>query len=162
VLERSASVVREDLRQIGVAMDIVPLEPNSIFQRIVVAGDFDAAFVQFTGNNSDPAEAKDFWLSGGGSHIWNPNQKTPATDWERQIDALMAQQSATLEMDERKRLFNEVQRLFAENLPILYFAAPRVYIAASARLINLYPSLTRPEITWSADTLALRDGGTTR
>jgi peptide/nickel transport system substrate-binding protein len=161
VLERTASVVREDLRQIGVAMDIVSLEPNSVVERIV-SGDFEAAFVSFTGNNGDPAVTKDFWLSSGSAHWWNPRQKTPATDWERQIDELMTRQSATLDMAERKRLFNEVQRLFAENLPILYFAAPRVYVAASARLINLYPSLTRPEIIWSADTLAIRDGGTSR
>jgi hypothetical protein len=44
----------------------------------------------------------------------------------------------------------------------LNFAAPRVYIAASARLINLYPALTRPEILWSADTLAIRDGAPSR
>jgi peptide/nickel transport system substrate-binding protein len=161
VLERSASVVRDDLRQIGVAMDIVSLEPNSIFQR-VVGGDFEAAFVQFTGINGDPANVKDFWLSTGGMHLWHVGQNAPATEWERQIDGLIAQQSVTLDMTERKRLFNDVQRLFAENLPILYFAAPRVYVAASARLINLYPSLTRPEIIWSADTLAIRDGGTSR
>jgi peptide/nickel transport system substrate-binding protein len=161
VLERSATVVRDDLRQIGVAMDIVPLEPNSVGQR-VMGGDFEAAFVQFTGNNGDPAGSKDFWLSTGGSHLWHTSQPTPATEWERQIDELMAQQSATLDMAERKRLFNDVQRLFAENLPILYFAAPRVYVAASARLINLYPALTRPEIIWSADTLAIRDDGTSR
>lgn len=161
VLERSATVVREDLRQIGVAVDIVPLEPNSIFQRIV-GGDFEAAFVQFTGTNGDPAGAKDFWLSNGGFHLWHIGQPTPATEWERQVDDLITRQSATLDMAERQRLFNEVQRLFAEHLPILYFAAPRVYVAASARLINLYPSLTRPEIIWSADTLAIRDGGTSR
>jgi peptide/nickel transport system substrate-binding protein len=161
VLERSASVIREDLRQIGVGIDIVPLEPNSIFQRIV-GGDFDTAFVQFTGNHGDPANANDFWLSSGDAHLWNIGQKTPATDWERQIDELMTRQSATLDMDERRRLFNEVQRIFAENLPILYFAAPRVYIATSARLINLYPALTFPQITWSADTLAVKGDGTSR
>ncbi|HUG16395.1 MAG TPA: ABC transporter substrate-binding protein [Thermomicrobiales bacterium] len=161
VLERSAAVIRDDLRQLGVAVDIVPLEPNSILQRIV-GGDFDAAFVQFFASDTDPANSKDFWLSSGGVHLWNIGQKAPATDWERQIDELMIRQSATIDMDERRRLFNEVQRIFAENLPILYFAAPRVYIAASARLINLYPALTPPEIIWSADTLAIRDGGTSR
>jgi hypothetical protein len=45
---------------------------------------------------------------------------------------------------------------------VMYFAAPRVYIAASTRMINLYPALTRPEILWSADTLAVRDAATTQ
>ena len=161
VLERSAAVVREDLRQIGVAIDIAPLEANSIFQRIV-NGDFDAAFVQFTATDTDPANSKDFWLSTGSAHLWNMGQKAATTEWEREIDELMTRQSATLDVEERRRLFNEVQRIFAENLPVLYFAAPRVYIAASTRLINLYPALTRPEILWSADTLAVRDATTTQ
>lgn len=156
VLTRSAAVIREDLRQVGVALDVVPLEPNTILQRIV-SGDFDAAFVQFTATDTDPANSKDFWLSTGGTHLWNMGQKAPTTDWERQIDELMMRQSTTTDFEERRRLFNEVQRLFAENLPILYFAAPRVYVASSARMINLYPALTRPEILWSADTIAVKD-----
>jgi peptide/nickel transport system substrate-binding protein len=101
-------------------------------------------------------------MSTGGAHFWNMGQKTPATAWERQIDELMTKQAATADLNERKRLFNDVQRLFAENLPMLYFAAPRVYIATSARMINLRPSVTRPQLLWSADTLAVRDAATTR
>jgi peptide/nickel transport system substrate-binding protein len=156
VLERSAAVLREDFRRVGVAMDIVALETGTVRAR-VVGGEFDAAMVQFTATDLDPAMSKDFWMSSGGAHFWNPGQKAPATDWERQIDELMTRQTATADEAERKRLFNDVQRTFAENLPALYFAAPRVYVATSARLINLQSALTRPQITWSADTLAVRD-----
>ena len=161
VLERSAAVIREDLRQVGIALDVVPLETNSIQQR-VLGGDFEAALVQFTASDPDPAMSKDFWISSGSAHFWNPQQPSPATDWERQIDELMAQQSSTTNEDERRRLFNEVPRLFSENLPIVYFAAPRVYIGASARLINLQPALTRPPVMWSVDTLAVTPATTTR
>ena len=161
VLTRSAAVIREDLRQVGVALDVVPLEANTIFQRIV-GGDFDAAFVQFTVTDTDPANSKDFWLSTGASHLWNMGQKAPTTDWERQIDELMTRQSATVDREERRRLFNDVQRIFAEHLPVMYFAAARVYVASSARMINLYPALTRPEILWSADTIAVRDATTSQ
>jgi ABC-type transport system substrate-binding protein len=74
----------------------------------------------------------------------------------------MARQAGTMIDEERRRLFNDVQRLFAENLPILYFAAPRVYIGASARLVNLQPALTRPPVIWSVDTLAIAPAATTR
>jgi peptide/nickel transport system substrate-binding protein len=155
ILERSAAVVREDWRQIGVALDVVPLEPNSIQQR-VFGGDFDAAFINVIATDMDPANSKDFWLSTGGAHFWNMGQTAPTTEWEREIDELMTRQAATLDDGERKRLFNEVQRIFAENLPMMYFAAPRVYLATSSRLINLMPSLTRPQLMWSADTLGVR------
>jgi peptide/nickel transport system substrate-binding protein len=157
VLERSAAVLRDDLRQIGIAIDVVALESNAVQQQ-VLTGDFDAAFIQFQASHTDPAMSKDLWVSSGAAHFWNPGQKTPATDWERQIDELMAKQAATLDEQERKRLFNEVQRLFAENLPIIHFAAPRVYIGVSSRLINVTPALSRPPLLWAADTLAVRGG----
>jgi hypothetical protein len=52
--------------------------------------------------------------------------------------------------------------VFAQNLPVLYFAAPRVYVAISARLINVQPALIRPQVTWSADSIAVTSGATPR
>jgi peptide/nickel transport system substrate-binding protein len=159
VLERSAEFVTDALRKIGIAADVQALEPNAVRQR-VVGGDFEAAYIQFAATDPDPALSRDFWSSDGSAHFWNPNQKTPGTEWERQIDELMVKQAGTNDELERRRLFNEVQRLFAENLPIVYFAAPRVYIGASARLMNLHASQNRPPLMWSADTLAVRNGKT--
>jgi peptide/nickel transport system substrate-binding protein len=155
-VERSAAVLREDFRKLGVAMDLVPLEANAVRSR-VIGGDFEAALINFTGN-LDPAINRDFWMSFGGAHFWNAGQKTPATEWERQIDVLMTKQSAIADEEERKRLFNDVQRIFSENLPMLHFAAPRVYIATSSRLLNLKPSLSRPPLIWSADEMAVKPG----
>jgi len=154
-MERSATVLRDDFRKVGVAMDIVPLEPNAVRQ-LVIGSDFEAALIGFTATDLDPAMNKDLWISSGGARFWNFGQKTPATDWERQMDELMAKQVATADEQERKRLFNEVQRIFSEHLPILYFAAPRVYLATSSRLINLRPSLSRPQLIWSADEMAVK------
>jgi peptide/nickel transport system substrate-binding protein len=160
VLERSAAVVSDALRQIGIAVDVVPLEPNVVRQH-VVEGDFEAALIQFTASDPDPALSRDFWVSSGSAHFWNSEQRTPATEWERQIDDLMARQAATMDDQERRRLFNDVQRIFAENLPILYFAAPRVFIGTSARVTNLHPALTRPPLMWSVDTMAVKPVDTT-
>jgi hypothetical protein len=41
----------------------------------------------------------------------------------------------------------------AENLPVLYFASPRMFGAHSARLGGVVPSVIRPPILWSPDTL---------
>jgi hypothetical protein len=39
---------------------------------------------------------------------------------------------------------------------MLYFAAPRIYVATSAAVTNLTPMLRRPQALWSPDTLAVR------
>jgi hypothetical protein len=42
-----------------------------------------------------------------------------------------------------------------ENVPVLYFAAPRIFSAYSSRLVNVTPSILRPPIMWNADSLAV-------
>jgi hypothetical protein len=53
-------------------------------------------------------------------------------------------------------VFLDVQRIFAEHLPMVHFAAPRVFVAASPRVTNLMPGVSRPQLLWSADTIAIK------
>lgn len=154
VLEREAARLAEDARHVGLALDIVPLEQNALVDRML-RGDFEAIFFGYNATDLDPALSKDFWLSSGAAHIWNMAQATPATPWEREIDDLITRQSASLDPTERRRLFAEVQRIFGEQVPALYFVAPRLYMGVSARTINLTPSVLRPQLLWAADTIAV-------
>ncbi|HXG88043.1 MAG TPA: ABC transporter substrate-binding protein [Vicinamibacterales bacterium] len=157
ILERSAAVLRDDLQKIGIAVDVVALEANTVISRML-EGQFEAVWMAFQGD-LDPALNKDYWLSSGTAHVWNLNQQTPATDWERQIDELMTQQASVADESERKRIFNDVQRIFSEHLPILHFATPRLYLAVTPRVVNLQLAQSRPQLLWSPDTLAIRGGG---
>jgi peptide/nickel transport system substrate-binding protein len=159
ILEREASLLRDELARIGLAVDVVPLEANALTDRLF-RGDFESIYFNYTATDLDPAMSKDFWLSSGDAHIWNMPQPTsqpaPATDWEAEIDRLMLAQASALDPDERRRLFAEVQRIFGEHVPALYFVAPRLYLAVSTRVVNLTPSVLRPQLLWSADTIAVK------
>ena len=141
-------------------MDVVPLEPGALVDRMT-KGDFEAIYLNLFASGLDPALQSDFWFSSGSAHVWNIGQSSPATEWERQIDTLMKQQSATLDLNERKRLFSDAQRIFAEQLPALYFVAPRLYMAVNSRVGNLTPSILRPQILWAADSITVRDASST-
>jgi len=154
-LERGAAALREQLRAIGVVMDVVPLQVGTLGGRLE-SGDLEAAYYRFLTSDVDPAASMDLWRSSGGFHVWNPRQAKPATEWEGLLDDLIARQVSTVDPAQRKRLFGQVQRIFAEHIPILYFAAPRVYVATSARVLNATPVLLRPVVLWSADTLAMQ------
>ena len=153
-LERGAAVIRDDLKNIGIAVDVVTLDANAVIASIG-KGKYDAIFFNPTWTDTDPAVTPDFWFSSGSFHVWNTEQPTPATEWERQIDVLMARQTASSDMAERKKLFDDVQRIFAEHLPMVYFVAPKVILAVSSRMTNLTPAVIRPNILWSADTVAV-------
>jgi peptide/nickel transport system substrate-binding protein len=154
-LVRGASVIADELKKIGLTVDVITLEGNTVVNRIL-GGHYDAVYFAPTATDIDPATTLDFWLSSGGFHLWNPSQKSPATEWERQIDALMLRQIATTNAAERKRLFDEVQKIFIEHDPVVYFAARRIYVALSSRVTAVLPAIDVFPVMWAPDQIAVR------
>jgi peptide/nickel transport system substrate-binding protein len=154
IRERSVAFLQDQYKKLGIGVDAVGLDPPAMIGRWQ-KGDYDSIYHGFQLSATDPAMTPDFWFSSGSTHFWNPNQKSPATDWEARIDELMKQQIAAPDLAERKRLFAEVQQIFAEHLPAIYFVAPRITTAMSPRVANATPSLLIPHLLWSADTLAV-------
>jgi peptide/nickel transport system substrate-binding protein len=155
VMEREAAFVRDALQHVGVKLDLVPLEQNALVDRML-KGTFESIYFGYNQTDLDPALNLDYWLSSGGAHLWNMAQATPATGWEAEIDKLMVRQSVTTDRDERRRLFADAQRIFGDEVPALYFAAPRLYMGVSTRTLNLSPSVLRPQLLWSPDNIAVR------
>jgi len=153
-LERGAAVIRDELKKIGVTMDVVPLDPSALFDRILGSKDYEAVYFNPQKTDTDPGTNADFWLSSGGSHFWNPLQPKPATDWERRLDELTTKQVATADENERRRLYAEMLRIFAEHQPVIYFAAPKMYVAVSSR-VTLTPAIAQSPVLWSPDTVSV-------
>jgi peptide/nickel transport system substrate-binding protein len=154
IRERTVALLQEQFRQLGITADVVGLDLGGMGKRWQT-GDYESIFHGFQASATDPAMNLDFWLSSGSIHVWNPAQKAPATEWENRIDELMRQQAAAMDLSERKRAFAEVQRIFGEELPALYFVAPKMTLAISPRVANAAPAPQIPQILWSADTLAV-------
>ncbi|MFO7692441.1 MAG: ABC transporter substrate-binding protein [Vicinamibacterales bacterium] len=153
-LEKGAAFIRDELKQVGLAVDVVPLEVGALVDRMT-KGDYEALYFRFLTTDTDPAMNMDFWLSSGGAHVWHMEQAAPATPWEKQIDALMAQMSGERNPTRRRQLFLEAQKLFSEHLPVIYFAVPRVYVATSTRVAGAAPAPVRPPILWNADVIGV-------
>lgn len=153
-LERGAAVIRDELKKIGVAVDVVTLDFGAVVTAFLSAK-YDAVYFNADKTDLDPGTNPDFWFSSGSAHMWNFEEKTPATDWERRIDELMTRQIASPDRAERKRLYDEVQKIFSEHMPIVYFVAPRIYVAHATRVTNLTPAEYRPQLLWRPDTVAV-------
>jgi peptide/nickel transport system substrate-binding protein len=154
-LERGTAVLRDALKAVGVAVDVVPLEAGTVVQRMF-KGDFESIMFGLTSSSFDPSMNPDFWLSSGSAHVWNIGQKVPATAWEKEIDDLMKAMTAETDPGERRRLFNLIQGIFAENLPVIYFVAPRFHYAVSSRLGNLEPAINRPQLLWNVEKISVQ------
>jgi len=133
----------------------VLLEQGALVQRML-KGNFESVMMVFNATGLDPAMNPDFWLSSGASHVWNIGQAKPATDWEKEIDDLMKTVMTSVDPAERKRAFDQVQMIISENLPILYFVAPRLYMGVSTRVGGLSPSILRPQLLWNIDQMTVK------
>jgi peptide/nickel transport system substrate-binding protein len=152
---QTAAVIQAQLKKAGIAVDVVELDPPSIFARYG-KGDYESICFGFQSSALDPAMNLDFWLSSGSNHVWDPEQKTPATPWEKQIDDVMQRMAAPAPLAERQKLFAEAQRIFGEQLPAIYFVAPKVTIAMSRRVGGALPVILDPKILWNPDVLYVR------
>jgi ABC-type transport system substrate-binding protein len=56
---------------------------------------------------------------------------------------------------ERKQIFDDVQKIFADHAPAVYFVAPRIFTASSMRVTNVTPAVSVPQLLWSPDTVAV-------
>jgi peptide/nickel transport system substrate-binding protein len=152
--ERGVMVLREQVAKVGIALEMAALEFPTMIDRLLKC-QYDAIYMRPFSTHLDPAGNLDFWLSSGSTHLWNIGQKTPATEWETRVDTIMREQAATLDLDRRHELFNDAQRILAENVPVLYFVAPRLYYAHSRRTTGVVPSVMRPPVLWNADSLGV-------
>ncbi len=154
VLERSTAVLRDSLKAVGIAVDIVPLEQGALSSRC-----WTASSTRSSSTSRAPISTRRCRRTSGSARArrtsgTSARPRRPPTGSARS-DRLINLQASTIDQAERERLFHEVQRMFAEHLPILYFAAPRLYMGVSTRVGNLTPAVTRPQLLWSADTITL-------
>src|SRR5262249_23456352 len=117
---KMTTLIQDDLKQLGMRVQVVPLEFRSLLDRVNQTKDYDACVLGLASFDVDPTADVNVWLSSGGSHFWNPSQAHPATDWEAEIDKLMQAQLVTPTFEERKKLFDKVQALVAQNAPMIF------------------------------------------
>jgi len=151
-----ATIIQDDLRQLGLSVQVVPIENRALLDRVFQSHDYDAALMALGSGDADPNGEMNVWLSNGATHLWHLGQSRPATSWEQEIDELMRRQLVTRDASERKRLYDRVQALVAENLPLIPLVSPDVLVGTRARLGNFRPAVLDHNVLWNADELFWR------
>jgi len=153
---KMATLIQADLKQLGMRVQLVPLEFRSLIDRLTRTKDYDACVQGLVSGDADPTPDMNVWLSSGGLHLWNPSQTHPATPWEAEIDRLMEQQMVTSGYDGRKKLYDRVQELLAEYQPMIFLASPDILVGAKNSVGNFHPAVLEPYILWNVEQLYIR------
>jgi len=151
-----ATLIQDDLKALGVNVQVVTLEFHSMVDRLLTSYDYEAAIMGLVSGDADPTSEMNVWMSNGDTHLWHPNQTKPATPWESEMDHLMEQQQVTLDPSKRKRLYDRVQEIVAADLPVICLVGPDILVGASDRVGNLQPAIMDPYTLWNIDQLYIR------
>lgn len=153
-----ATIIQEDLRELGMQVQVVPLENRALLDRVFKSHDYEAALMALASGDVDPNGEMNVWVSGGPTHLWRLGPAAPWAPWEKEIDALMRRQLVMLDAAERKRLYDRVQALVAENLPLIPLVSPNMLVGARQGLGNFRPAILDPYVLWNADELFWQPG----
>jgi peptide/nickel transport system substrate-binding protein len=153
--EKAAVLIADDLKKLGMNVIYQPIEFNTLMTRLYDTDDYDCALTALgSGSVVDPSGSMNVLKSTGYTHDWFPRQKTPSTPWEARIDYLMDAQVKTLDESERKKDYDEVQEIMAEQQPLVFTATPILYAAVRPDIGNVRPTaLGGYRATWNAEEL---------
>ncbi len=130
--EHMAPLIQSDLAKLGIKVNTVSLDFNSLVDRLTKSFDYEAVLLSIN-IEADPLEAMNVWMSSGSHHAWWISEKSPATPWEARIDELEKFQASSGSRDARKKAFDEVQRIAVEQEPIIYLVNPDYLCAIAPR-----------------------------
>jgi peptide/nickel transport system substrate-binding protein len=154
---KMATLLQDDLKQLGLRVQVVPLEFRSLLDRVTQTKEYDSCLLGLASFDADPNSDLNVWLSNGATHLWNPSQSHPATPWEAEIDRLMEQQLSTPGFDQRKRLYDRVQEILAEDQPMIFLASPDILVGAKNSIANFRPAVLEPYALWNVEQLYFRN-----
>jgi peptide/nickel transport system substrate-binding protein len=153
--ERMAVLIQQDLLRVGIRLRLITLDFPSLIERITRRFDYEACLLGLVNDDLDPNAQLNVWLSSGPNHPWYPEQKSPATEWEAEIDRLMLHQSREPRAALRKADFDRVQAIIADQAPVIFLVVKNSLSAYGKRVANVLPSPFFPYLLWNADRIWL-------
>jgi peptide/nickel transport system substrate-binding protein len=154
-----ATIVQDDLSQLGMKVRLVPLEFQALMTRVFDSLDYEASILGLVSGDADPNPEINVWTSGGGTHLWAQTEIQPVASWQTEIDTLMQRQTAILDYKKRKQAYDRVQELVATYDPVICLVSPNVLVGAKTSLAGVKPSVMRNYLLWDAEQLFWRGEG---
>jgi peptide/nickel transport system substrate-binding protein len=117
----------------------------------------EASVMGLGGGDVDPNSQTNFWPSSGDDHLWNLGQARPGTGWEAEIEHLLKQRVSPPVRKERRSLYDRVQEIEGEEVPVVFLLNPNLLVGAKDRLRHFAPAILDPNPLWNSEQLHIQD-----
>ncbi|HEY7305791.1 MAG TPA: ABC transporter substrate-binding protein [Bryobacteraceae bacterium] len=151
-----ATIIQQDLKDIGIKVNLIPLDFATLVDRVFNSFVYEAAIVTLADGDSDPNSQMSILLSHGAAHAWKLRSNSSPDEWQQEIDRLMEAQMTTIDHSIRKQMFDRVQQLVWQHEPVIFLVSPDILAGASDRVGNFQPAVLSSYTLWNADQLFIR------
>ena len=156
---KMAALIRDDLSQLGMHVDLVSMEFQGLMARVFDSFDYESTILGLVSGDADPNPEINVWTSRGGTHLWAVAETHPLAPWQSELDRLMELQTTLLDFRKRKEAYDQVQQIIADEDPVTCLVSPHVLAGAKDAIGGLEPSVMRNPLLWNADRLFWRKPG---
>ncbi|KAF3888815.1 MULTISPECIES: ABC transporter substrate-binding protein [Nostocales] len=119
--------IKQDLSKIGMTVDLQYVDFSVLGDKITNTLDWETYLGGMSGN-IEPHDGYNVWTVEGSFHVFNqkpakgqpPLEGWEASDWEKKIEALFIAGAREFDETKRKAIYDEVQRLAQEYVPIVH------------------------------------------
>jgi peptide/nickel transport system substrate-binding protein len=125
---KTAEEIKSQLESIGLHIKVVEERFGDMVMRLDKTYDYEAAVMVLQGY-PDAAQLRYFFESSGPMHFVNPYQKSPATDWERQVDELYARYATAPGVAARDQAILDLQKTWVAAQPAFHLINDRRTVA---------------------------------
>ena len=151
-----ATIIQQDLKELGMEVSLVSLESHAFLNRIFTSYEYEAALMALKDTDADPNTEINVLTSNGGTHVWRLKSNNPPPSWQNEIDSLIQRQMVALNFKERKLVFDRVQELLWKNMPAIFLVSPHILVGAKDRVGNFHPVILGDYTLWNAERLFIR------
>ena len=114
-----AQLIAADLAQIGGKINVVPIDGNTLLERLFTTFDFDLMASYYTTDIIDPDELASFAVLGeGGSGAMGSQYNNP------EVNALILQAQSETDPERRQELYNQIQAMHLDDAPFIFLYYP--------------------------------------
>ena len=138
IREKTAVVIQENLKEIGVKIEIYSMEYSSVMDQVVANHEFD---LYMMGNtlSLDP-DPRPMWHSDAISNEKGVVGYNIVAYYNEETDKLIEEGNATLDQSERKEIYNEFGKILNEDVPEAYLFCQDIERVYNSKLEGYKPS----------------------
>ena len=118
VREQICQIFADDCAKVGIKVNFNPINFNALVTKLL-GSEYEAVLLGLTGS-SEPNSGANVYRSCGGLHFWRYSECENPRPFQQRIDELYDLGVKTYDFDEAYQYYAEFQKLFSENVDLIF------------------------------------------